>query len=725
MTHSDLLTIENRVKEHLSRNKILGAISELEAMASAARVPWTINQRIATIKESFGYLQRYALSGVTDPSRAQQMSQISNDILSVSASILRQSQIEDSSKLYFSKLRYERLQSDSSILSLVAGYRKLYNSISMKYLGKPDADVSENETIERMAGRIFDVVWTTSPLTAEDEDVLTGIATDESLPLYFKELVLSAVMLGALEYYDERRMVLLARYYLSGVPHLEVKALCAMLLAVWVNRDGLSGKKFHDVFNAVTDRKEWEADFKMAFLEFVRARDTERISRTMTEEIIPQIIKLRPNINKIVSEMESIDELSLSEENPEWAELFDKSGLSDKLQQLNDLQMSGGDVMMSTFSNLKSFPFFHEISNWFLPFYPEHSSVSRILGNIATDLGNIISATPTMCDSDKYSILMTMDQLPASNRRMMFEQFQMQVNHMSELRNSELNPEAVSRENVANKYVQDLYRFFKLFRRKGEFVNPFASPINLAAVGIISPTLGDVEPVRVVAEFYFKYKYYTEASELFSLILSRGGADAQVYQKAGYCRQQAGLFGEALDMYLRSELMRPDSLWTLRRIAYCYKMTGNPQKALAYFEKVAAAKPSDASLALSMGHCYVESGDYDNALKCYFKVEFLDPDSGKALRPIAWCALMKGDYERSEKYYAKVLSGSPSSTDYLNYGHLMMAMGRYDEAVRYYRMTAPSDFEKNIDADRSRIEALGVDPLMIDIVADAVVNAAS
>ncbi len=134
-------------RKHLSRNKILGAISELEAMASAARVPWTINQRIATIKESFGYLQRYALSGVTDPSRAQQMSQISNDILSVSASILRQSQIEDSSKLYFSKLRYERLQSDSSILSLVAGYRKLYNSISMKYLGKPDADVSENETI--------------------------------------------------------------------------------------------------------------------------------------------------------------------------------------------------------------------------------------------------------------------------------------------------------------------------------------------------------------------------------------------------------------------------------------------------------------------------------------------------------------------------------------------------------------------------------------------------
>jgi len=45
------------------------------------------------------------------------------------------------------------------------------------------------------------------------------------------------------------------------------------------------------------------------------------------------------------------------EENPEWQEILDKSGISDKLQELSELQLEGADVYMSTFSMLKNFPF--------------------------------------------------------------------------------------------------------------------------------------------------------------------------------------------------------------------------------------------------------------------------------------------------------------------------------------------------------------------------------
>lgn len=722
MTLSQLQLIGNRIDELLSFNRIYGALSELESMAAAERAPWSINQQISTIRESFGYLRRYAINGVDDPTRGEQLDKIRSEIKSVVSAIMRHSQIAESPLQYFSKIRYESMQPDSSISGLVARYKSEYSRQSMCRLGGRNPERADIEKLEGLARRIFDVVWTTAPLSADDDTALMDMADDESLPLYFKESVLSAVMLGAMEYYDERRMTLLGKYYLNGNGRFEVRALCALLLAMWVNRENLSGHKFRDVFAAIVDRKEWEADFKMVFMEFVRTRDTERISRTMNEEIIPEIIKLRPNIKKIISESENPEELALPDENPEWLELFDKSGLGDKLKELNDLQSSGGDVMMGTFSNLKSFPFFHEVANWFLPFYPEYSSVSGVLGNIAADLGEMISATGMMCDSDKYSILMSMEQMPPAGRRMMFEQFKTQMDQISELRSTYLNPTAISRSEIAGRYVQDMYRFFKLYRRKGEFKNPFSAPINLPSIRMIGDTLHDVESVRVAAEFYFKYKYYAEASDLFAIVLARIGADAQVYQKSGLCKQRLGDYSGALELYLKSELLRPDSEWTLRHIAQCYKLTGYPHKALSYYEKVANIRPDDASVALSMGHCYAEAGDLDSALKCYYKVDFLDPSAGKSLRPIAWCSFLKRDFERSEQFYRKIMERKPSATDRLNYGHLKMAMARYSDAIECYRMSDIEKFEKNMNSDRKYLIDVGVDPIMIDIVTDTVLS---
>ena len=70
------------------------------------------------------------------------------------------------------------------------------------------------------------------------------------------------------------------------------------------------------------------------------------------------------NANKIgFDETEDSDDL-----NPEWENWIDKSGITDKLREMGELQMEGADVYMSTFSQLKQFPFFRQMSHWFYPF---------------------------------------------------------------------------------------------------------------------------------------------------------------------------------------------------------------------------------------------------------------------------------------------------------------------------------------------------------------------
>ena len=65
------------------------------------------------------------------------------------------------------------------------------------------------------------------------------------------------------------------------------------------------------------------------------------------------------------------------DKNPEWEEIFkDSPGLMNKMEEFSGLQREGADVFMGSFSMLKLFPFFNEISNWFIPFFIENPEIS-------------------------------------------------------------------------------------------------------------------------------------------------------------------------------------------------------------------------------------------------------------------------------------------------------------------------------------------------------------
>lgn len=61
----------------------------------------------------------------------------------------------------------------------------------------------------------------------------------------------------------------------------------------------------------------------------------------------------------------------------------------------------------------------------------------------------------------------------------MMGQFSAENAAVQEMEKEELMKKEISRENISNRYIQDLYRFFKLYIRRTEFTDPFAGHINL------------------------------------------------------------------------------------------------------------------------------------------------------------------------------------------------------------------------------------------------------
>ena len=270
----------------------------------------------------------------------------------------------------------------------------------------------------------------------------------------------------------------------------------------------------------------------------------------MREEIIPEMMR---NVN-IMRNMKFGFEENPEENdlNPDWEKAFESSGLGDKIREMNELQLEGADVYMSTFAQLKTYPFFKEPYNWFYPFDMHHSSIIKEFGFKPTGDNAILSLilqSGFFCNSDKYSLCFTMAHIPQSQRTMMLSQMTSQDLDalMDESKSSALRQYAERPDVISNQYVHDLYRFFKLSQRRHEFRDIFKEEIALHRIPALKEILCKPELLITIADFHFRKEHPAEALELYKELIALNHANADIFQKAGYCLQKEKRYKEAID----------------------------------------------------------------------------------------------------------------------------------------------------------------------------------
>lgn len=724
-----LSDLRSRITRSIQARRINEAVNLLLTMASTTAASWAVTDRIERIRKAYEYMSGYALDGVPDPGRESVYAEIVRDINSLADSMMRDAKSRITSSLYFDTVRYASLHPETAPQTVIANLRKLTSELSLQSFA---GSISPTQLLERerLEAALFRTTWTFYPFTKDGYDCLLEYMQDDTTPLHIKLLLISAILLGHLEYRDERRIELLSDLYMSesrlSSTELTMRALVALVIALWISRDQRISSAVRHKLEAAAELPSWHSDVKMVSLLLLRTRDTEKITRTLTEDVIPSMMKLRPDIYRKLSETEDADDPSSLSENPEWEELLKKSGLRDKLDQLGKLQEQGGDVMMATFAHLKTFPFFTEISNWFMPFHEDHSAVVSSRATFGSAITDMISASRFVCDNDRYSMLFAIGSIPENQRKMMIRQIEEQQEGMAEMFASDLAGSDNGREVHANNYIRDLYRFFKLFRRKGEFQDIFTGDFNPYSVPLLRESLSDSESMALIGEFFFHHGYWKDAIDVFSLMAEKEPPSSEFYQKSGYAYQKLGETQLALAQYEKAEMLAPSNKWTWRRIAGCLRVLGQPAKALEYYKRLAEARPDDLSTILQLANTMAEAGMYADAMKLFFKVEFLNPDSTKTLRPIAWTSFLSGDYATSRRYFNKVMANDPTPMDIINLGHLEMATGHYREAIEVYRRAIESPggskslFAKTMQEDLKHLRKANIDDLVTGIVIDRI-----
>lgn len=678
MTIQEIQTACARTTEALDRGALKTAFDTLQGLIAGSQT-YTYQNKLDELQETYQYMLRYYIEGSGDPMQEQIYAGIRTQTYELTDRLRHELLADISPATYYAVRRTLMLQPVET--GTLLKQTPLY------------AEAGETEAYEASVNRLFGHLWTTAFLSQEIVVAVREALADAHYPSAAGSQIVSALWLGLQETFDKEKLLLLFDAAIHTFDEtVRIRALIAICLTLYTYRRRIA---FYPEMERRLGLLAEAPDFKRLLLtiilRFILTRETEKVSHKLQEEIIPEMMRLRPKINPGASWSDLITELSGDEMNPEWKS--DK--LSKWLEEYTEMQEEGIDVMHSTFIHLKHFPFFREIGHWFLPFSTEHSALKDEVNTGVGTLDTLLQAS-FMCDSDKYSLYFSLLQIPESHRKMILHQLDGQINQMNEQQTRELKNRLTKAENIIGLYIQNLYRFYKLYPRHSDFDDIFNEKLDFHHLAMLKPYVSDTETLSQIAEFYLRKGYFEDALTIYNSLIEQGAGDEMLYQKSGYCRQMTGDIQGALRDYLRSEMLNPESQWLIRRIAGCYRTLKQPEEALKFFLRYDQREPDNLSILMNIGHCYLEQKNYHEALKYYFKVDYISPDNGKAQRAVAWCSFLIGKYDQARNYYRKIIDGQqPQAQDFLNAGHTEWAVQNMKGALERYKQSvaAAGDFK--------------------------------
>jgi len=684
MTRKEIQNSHRALVSNVSKGMLVSALATLhELVRQGTRSEYFYE--LESIEENYRNLLKYSFEGYPDPKRDEILNSISASILSL-ADDLTAHLLEDT----YPGQKLARLQltnefgSDPALIP-----SKIEEMVTSRQLSGMLA--KERSDTVPVTDSIFKFIWMIREINDDHLKMIRYFNQAEEVEWHHKCLIVSALTLSILYYFDQQKVELLSEFVLRHQPQVYHRALTGVVLALIKYNDRI--RFYPDAVKRISQLSGDEEicrEVETILLQLLMARETERITREFEKEVLPDMQKMMPKLGDKLQLDNVVDE-DPEGENPVWKEVIDEvPGLFEKIEKFSKMQMEGADVFMSTFAMLKRFDFFNEMRNWFIPFYPSNEALregdSEDAGIRTRLLEGLVKAF-YICNSDKYSFGLNFKAIPSQQRSMIVTHFEAELEQMKEMASEEeiLDPTMVSNA-IFTQYIQDLYRFFRLYPQKGEFEDPFKWRMDYPSLSHLHRFSDQELFAEQLAAFYFSKDHWTEAIDLYTYREKLGDTSSQLYQKLGYALQKSDRWQEALEAYKKAELFDTDRLWVLKKLAFCTMKLQDYNQALGYVEEALKIQPDDLNLHSQAGQCNFNLENYREAIRRYNQVRFFSPGNLKALRPIGYCHFLLGELDKAADAYREILESAedPNPYDLMNAGHVALCRGEREKAREYY-----------------------------------------
>ncbi len=449
--------------------------------------------------------------------------------------------------------------------------------------------------------------------------------------------IISAISLSCMEHMCTTKALCLAEIYRQADDEeLRQRALVGCMFS-------LEGKDIDgEIMTYLMEDDRTASEIIEMQMQVQRCATAESDSRKINNTLMPDLIKSQPfkfTDKGIVERDECNDPTDLNSMERQMEEM------EEKIKKVRQMQDKGTDIFFAGFKQMKRYPFFYKLINWFTPMYIEHPDIARELEKLGESkfLNRILEQGP-FCDSDKYSFVIAfssvMQTLPDNVKKMMED--------------GEMGPIGMQTDKEATKskaflrrqYLQDMFRYITLNPFQATKHNPFVHAADNTIWKSILP--------------YTKNAYYK----------------AEYYYRTGDNRSAIKYYSE----HLREH---KDHKPSMRNIARAYFAIGEYEKAAFYFDALKTLEPGRTNYTLNYCIAMVKqnrAGDVTNEL---YRLDFEIPGNVTIQNTLGWALLHTGKAEKAYGIYRKIPK-EELTKDYslmLNVAYSCMAISRYMDAV--------------------------------------------
>ncbi len=688
MTRKEIEQRIHRVCEMIGTQQLKNALDELEKL-SRHTTKADYYYQLETLTENYKTLLRYSFEGYDDPEQKTILNRLCASMFNM-ADDLMQNLLDP----ILTTKRYER-----NILSHDFGDepQQIANRIEEMFFHREVTKLIDESNLLplRHVNQIFKLIWLTGKLSEEHIALILQINRSEQVEWHEKCLVVSALTLSLLNYFDQNKLLLLMDFVQVHENQVYQRALTGLILGLLMFDKRLPFyPEIVEKLKTLTGDETVLPEVELILMQLLQARETDKITREFEEEVLPEMKKMMPKIEDKLQLNDLTEDEELEGKNPGWKDMIEEvPGLFEKIEKFSKMQMEGGDVFMSTFQMLKRFDFFNAMSNWFVPFHRDHPEIKNSFSeheDINIRLLESLEKAFYICNSDKYSFAINFRAIPDQQRTMIVTNFEAEFAQMKEMASEEqLLDQSLVNNSIFIQYIQDLYRFYKLFPSKQEFDDVFQRRMRINDLCFYKSCFTRPGFSEKIASFHFENDHHYDAIDVYEAIMEQHGPSNELFEKIGYCYQKTGRFKKAVEYYKKAELFDADRQWILKKLGWCSLKLKDYSQALGYFKEASALQPDDVLLQIQVGQCFLNLKDYEQALHQYGKLRFFVPDNLKVLRPIAYCQFVLGKPELAVEVYAQILSltSNPSAYDLMNAANVRLCLGQRKEALHLYRQS--------------------------------------
>ncbi|MFI3297280.1 MAG: tetratricopeptide repeat protein [bacterium] len=679
MTQIEIENVKVNLFRHINNHRFALLFDEIKPLLSELQKWWAIS-RTEEIEMLYTQMLKYSSGDVIDPNRSTLITKIKRDLYLLVADVAEALATENRVTEEYTKKFYNKTTLDG-VVSQLDILKKINNVDSYSF----DA--------MNLLDNLFNAIWLSDRFSSENETLLANIINDNDLIDIVKPSMLSALTLKSQRIYDS----VILRIALDNITNVNVvirvraQLLFLSIYAKYFDIIDFESVELKSKIEFVLSESNIISELLLVVKYAINTLDTERITRMIEQDIMPEMIKQSGEFRKLFTN-DDMSELVEDEDeaNPKWKTLFEETGLADKINEYQHLQSSGADIHMSTFSKMKSYPFFSKFSNWFLPFDQRVNDIYGTSDNLP-DLFKMFAQSPMMCNSDKYSFFLSVAHMGdlAGFNNAAFNDADILEQAKDEMMPEKWKNSDYSDFNVILKgYTQDIYRYYNLNKRAANLSNPLDTIVAFTSQQNFMKLFSSYDDLVKISTWLFEKEAWNESLLLFELVdKQQGSSDHFFYQQMGFAYQQLSKFDKALTYYEKADVLEPNDVWILKSKASCYRKLHNLEGAMDCYNSILQVNSENITASLALANCYMQQGDYAKARALYFKADFLSPDNDKIKRALAWALYNDGDFSRALELYKVLLSlDRVDNVDALNAGHTFLAMGDRVNAIRCYRL---------------------------------------